>query len=145
MPFPFSRCLKTTPTEEKLPINAQLFNIRRDFGINAFEHRKLYHCASYEHMQDNIFATTKGVLCPPTQNNFSKEHVSDKRHHFFQMTLPGLQRKTHTMLTSLFFCLTAFHSKLHKAWSYLFLNLTRKRQELQLDDSNRPVWFWKRL
>lgn len=98
MPFPFSRCFKNTPTEKKLPTNAQLFNIRRDFGIHAFEHRKLHPCASYGYIQDNIYATTEGVLCPPTQHNFSKEHVCDKLYNFFQVTLPGLQRKTHTML-----------------------------------------------
>lgn len=39
----------------------------------------------------------------PTQKNFSKEHFSDEQQHFFQVTHPGLLRKTHTRLSSFFF------------------------------------------
>lgn len=62
--FPFLG-VKNTPTEEKLPTNTQLLNIRRDFGINAFEHRNIHPCVSYGYTQDNIYAITEGVLCLP--------------------------------------------------------------------------------
>lgn len=75
---------------------------------------------AYGYIQNNIFAMREGVLCLPTQNNLSKEYVSDKQHHFFQVTLPGLQRKTHTMLTSFFFKSVLFTASCKKTNHFCF-------------------------
>lgn len=91
MPFPFSRCFKKHPHRRKnSPPTPCLTSGQTSESVVFSIAGYIYPCASYGYMQDNIFATTGGALCLPTQNNFPKEHVSDKQHRFSQVTLPGL-------------------------------------------------------